>query len=200
MLSIARERAFRFDALRERASSHVLKSAIDRDCVHAPARRRCDARPSCRCGHAGTSPPGPGAWRRGRRPLTPRSSGDAPELRDAPERAAGRRCRAPRGFQRDVRPRRCGAPRRPWPTTEDPRTSLKQNMGSAPLVDGGAAPLVERNAIGDPYRVWQGPFPTATGSNWSATRWGALGLSHCRSWRAPPEGFVLPLRQSPARG
>jgi hypothetical protein len=83
---------------------------------------------------------------------------------------------------------------------DDLRTPLKQNMGSAPLADGGAAPLVGRNAIGDPHRVWQEPFPAATGSNWSATRLGALGLSRCRSWRAPPDALVLALCRLPARG
>ena len=82
--------------------------------------------------------------------------------------------------------------------TEHLYTPLQQKMGSAPLADGGAAPLVARNAIGDPHRVWQGPFPTATGSNWSATRQGALGPSHGR--RTPPHGLVLPLCRLPARG
>jgi hypothetical protein len=73
-------------------------------------------------------------------------------------------------------------------------------MGSAPLADGGATPLVGRNPVGDPHRVWQGPFPTATGSNWSATRLGALGPSPCRSRRTPPHGLVLAPCQLPARG
>jgi hypothetical protein len=112
---------------------------------------------------------------------------------------AGRRCRAAR-LPTCVRPRREGALRRPWPTTLDPCTPLQQNMGSAPLADGGTTPLVGRNATRDPHRVWHGPSSSATGSKRSATPLGALGLSHSRSRRTPPRGLVLAPSQLPAHG